>query len=371
MQIKVNVARLGRRVLAAFVLVGLFAVAGRNVQGQSTAYTFTRISAAGPGQNITGPAINNLGNVAFRRTCNEVFIGDGVVLSSLSTPSPCGVTVVSMSEATVAAIKSAWDQQANRFSDQILFASPGQPLTVMVDQVTTGLAALQNEWSINESGTLAFGAGSAVFVRPNGDPAAPLVAVAGAGSTSSVGVLTAAMSPALNNVGGLAFRGTVSGVGGSAVFFQGFGPFITVPGNGWVTGRLSLNDKNQLAFNDGRIVVADLGPVPQPPLRIIAVPNSINPASPFSALEQASINGHGSVAFSAVVASDNLRGIFTGPDAVLDKVVKVNDQLPGGYVVQSLEFSSEGINDRGQIVFSIASNLGPAVFRADPVVPQP
>ena len=62
------------------------------------------------------------------------------------------------------------------------------------------------------------------------------------------------------------------------------------------------------------------------------------------------INDRGTVAFWSELAGTG-GGIFTGPDRINDKVIAEGDDLLGG-TVNLVEFSRNGLNDHGQIVFT-------------------
>jgi PEP-CTERM motif len=87
-----------------------------------------------------------------------------------------------------------------------------------------------------------------------------------------------------------------------------------------------------------------------------------------------SINNMGTVAFLAFLRPEG-SGIFTGPDAVADRVIGTGDPLFGS-TVTSLEFARQGLNDAGQVAFVAQLADGrQVVVRADPAqvgaVPEP
>ena len=106
-----------------------------------------------------------------------------------------------------------------------------------------------------------------------------------------------------------------------------------------------------------------------PPALTTVVTN--NAASPFSDLFTPSINNTGAVAFLAELRNGG-EGIFTGPDAVANKVIAIGDPLFGS-AVTALRFGGQGLNDAGQITFwaTLADNRE-VIVRADPLaVPEP
>jgi hypothetical protein len=84
------------------------------------------------------------------------------------------------------------------------------------------------------------------------------------------------------------------------------------------------------------------------------------------------INNAGTIVFEAahkVDAAATVRGVYTGPDPELDKVVAVGDVIPGLGAVTALSLG--GMNEAGAIVLVVASGALQAVVRADPVAPPP
>ncbi len=77
----------------------------------------------------------------------------------------------------------------------------------------------------------------------------------------------------------------------------------------------------------------------------------------------------GKIAFIATLKNGNV-GIFTGEDAVADKVIEQGDLLFGGTVGSVLSIGSEGINNNGSIAFIVNTQSQDYVVRAD-LVPEP
>ncbi len=83
------------------------------------------------------------------------------------------------------------------------------------------------------------------------------------------------------------------------------------------------------------------------------------------------INNQGLVVFGATTQSNPyMQGIFTGPDPVADKVIQAGDLLDG-FAVETLSFSRNGLNNRGEIAFvAYLSDWTTGVWVATPV-PEP
>ena len=81
-------------------------------------------------------------------------------------------------------------------------------------------------------------------------------------------------------------------------------------------------------------------------------------ASPgrFDGILAVALNDQGLTVLRAVTP-DSKTGIFTGPDPVADKVIQRGDPL-FGKAVSSIEFASNGLNDKGQIAFGYAYSGG-------------
>lgn len=82
------------------------------------------------------------------------------------------------------------------------------------------------------------------------------------------------------------------------------------------------------------------------------------------------LNNAGTFVFEAgnkIDAATTIRGIYTGPDPELDKVVAVGDVLPGFGSLSAVSLG--GMNNAGAIVFVGSSGALQAVIRADPVRP--
>ena len=83
-----------------------------------------------------------------------------------------------------------------------------------------------------------------------------------------------------------------------------------------------------------------------------------------------SFNKKGTVAFWALL-DNGIRGIFTGPDPVADKVIATGDLLFGLPVTDVNFPQGIGLNNRGQVAFIAELNDGTeGVYRADPAPPN-
>ena len=168
------------------------------------------------------------------------------------------------------------------------------------------------------------------------------------------------------------------------IFFSGTGPqgagIFSVDENGVLTTRLLLADHPELTYLAPQIVANDNGSVLFAALTNdglgtiglfeLDASNQLHTQSPSLLDPRATydLNNNGEIAYYREHIKD---GIYTGPDAIADKVIETGDVLDGE-TVTGLRFY-RGLNDAGQIAFQAYLGNGRwAVYRADPVaVPEP
>jgi hypothetical protein len=91
----------------------------------------------------------------------------------------------------------------------------------------------------------------------------------------------------------------------------------------------------------------------------------VDTSGPFKSFGNPAINNTGTVAFLASLDTGG-SGIFTGADPITDKVIALGDTLFGATVV-SLDFSTKGLNNSGQLAFLATFEDGTSgIFRANP-----
>jgi hypothetical protein len=217
--------------------------------------------------------------------------------------------------------------------------------------------------SISNSGAVAFMAvttsnGYDTVAVANGGN---IVTIAGPGTpTSSIGVLTAAIEPALNNHGVAAFLG--QGVTAFGLFTGSGGPLTPISLNNPSTWG-GINDLGRAAFvaNSGAVQWGDGGPA----MTVASRPTYQGFGG------EAAINNASVVAFQAQLGSSPT-GIFIGPNPATDTVIKSGDVIPGVGTVAFVSMSEEAINDAGQVAFTALFQQGSgsvvrAIIRADPL----
>jgi Bacterial Ig-like domain (group 3) len=346
-----------------------------------TAYNFTkivdsltqvpddigRLNPIGP---VYGGSLNHSGTVAFLANAAAVYAGRGGlptrVMSNDSSPSSSFSYPVIGNSGTVVA-----EAILGPFPRQLaIYASPsGQTLPDLgsARQLVSG-GALGDFFTINSSDTLAYTLRSiytknaADFTRnPDGSPNRGNILV----DTSS-GPFQFVDSPAINDSGTVAFTAQLWD-GTSGIFkTNGDGTFTTIADStqGFLyNGQVAINAGGTVVFRGtdsigGGIFTSD-------GTTTTATARARSSSFGFRA-DDPSINAAGEIAFVAA-GPDNSYGIFTGGNPDADKVIGVGDSLDGSTVTDLLTFGIGGLNDSGQIAFSVVLADGRfGVFRADP-----
>ena len=186
--------------------------------------------------------------------------------------------------------------------------------------------------------------------------------------------------PTVNSAGTVAFTGEKDD--GEAGLYVG-----RVGGNGAVTtvltaaasplyrwdGSPHINEAGQIAFKayedatgePGIFVVDQSGAN----LRTVATAGGIGLPGPYSMFDSPVLNDVGTVAFHARLDTGG-RGIYTGSDPAIHKVIELNDPLFGS-VVSNLAFF-RGLNNRNELVFWFTLADGrTGIAKAKPVAVAP
>jgi hypothetical protein len=105
----------------------------------------------------------------------------------------------------------------------------------------------------------------------------------------------------------------------------------------------------------------------------LVAPIEVAPGSSFT-FNRGSISPNGkNIAFRAQAfppTGSSFTGIFTGRDAVADRVVRVGDSLFGG-TVSNVDMQNKAVNNKGQIVFSYRLSSGALGIAVATPVPEP
>jgi predicted phage tail protein len=347
-----------------------------------TTYTYTVIADLFNCDLQGVPALNNNGEVAFGARCGapigpttSAFLirrGEGGALTPIHTGSGSQpvprIDVVSINDLGVVAF--AVSGQCPNAGSGAIWTGSGGPTAVVHDICTTPGFKSVIRPSISNTGAVAFmaasGGGGYDFVVRSKDGA--LVTIAGPGSaTTSLGPLTAANEPSINNNDVVTFMGQGASMPG---LFTGSGGALTTIKIGNASGFNPINDSGRVAFivNSSAVQTGDGGP-----LTTIAT-TTFDGGSYQRFATISSINAAGKVAFRATLPS-GVTGVFTGPDPVASVVLKEGDVIPGFGTVALVDMSREAINDNGQVAmvvrFDDSGVRKAAIIRADPVKTPP
>ena len=315
------------------------------VSGADTvAYHFTQIAPI-TGQSLSPPAMNNRGIVAFTDR-SGVFTGNGGPLTSIVSPfsSPTSASGnASINDSGTVAFGSS--------AAQGIYTGSGGPLKQISPEFNGG------DPSINDAGRVAYFGRNSVLTS-NGGPTRT-IATAGGSLRYFIGG-----APAINNAGTVAFlAGLERGIG---LFTGSGGPLTAISTQiSGVNVFPSINDAGIVAFSASLTTGAD-GIFTGTGSSLTTIADS---SGPFRDFGTASINRQGVVAFSAFLDAGG-EGIFTGPSPTSDGVVSTGDPLFGS-TASTFSIGPEGVNDAGQVAFSVVlANGRIVVARADPI-PEP
>lgn len=352
-------------------------------------YEFTLIA------DTTGPfsgfghsvSINNAGVVAFNAGLDAggvgFFTGSGGAITTIADSNGPISTftggVGAINDSGTVAFFATLDQGTRG-----IFAGNGGPLTTIATQGGPFTSAFGFTPSINNAGTVAFttglvAGGSGVFTGSGG----PVTTVA-----TTAGAFNTVQNPDINNSGAVAFSGAFDTSVANQYVARGTGePFTIIAQSGSGFGLLgllnvALNDSGTVAFRasfPGGIGYFTGTGGPATP-----VTDSTGALHITFAYNQIALNNDGDVAFLAGLDAGG-EAIFTGPDAIDDRVIGQGDALFGSTVghplfpfltTGNIGFFRDGINDSGQIAFWAHLTDGrEVVVRATPLdtvaVPEP
>ena len=340
----------------------------------ATPYSFTLIAQTG---NVSGtfgsfdhvPSLNNSGTAAFSASIhtigtNGIWTGNGAaptnIISNDSNTNIGGPAIINNSGQVaffgdIGTSGGLWiNTGGNAGTNSNLINSPA-------------FGAIQGQAAINDSGT------SAAYVQPAGFTTEGIYTSNGIPSALiSQPIITGLHhSPDINATGNVAYAN--KDANGNVGIFVNNGTNVQVVdvlgnGLGLQTGATAdiqtprMNDGDDVVFH-GRLTGGDSGIF----VEIGGtVANVALTGAQFTGFDfTAAINNGDEVAFAANALGQ--RGIYTGGDALADKVIQTGDTL-FGLSVLDIDFGSFGLNDNGQIVFWARLDDGSqAIVRADPV----
>ena len=331
---------------------GIFAKAGNNREGIGTAQL----------------SINNAGTVAFRSFLDDggtgVFTGSGGPIQSIALSSDPIFRVVvgaSINSAGTVAFLGILDS-----GGQGIFTGNNSQITTIALNTEPTFSTFGFPF-VNDAGKVGFNVlltdGSRSIVTRNGGLTTTIAAESGPIFSGVGGNIS------INSSGTVAFFGRLEN-GQFGIFSGSGGPpkTITLGSALDLSDGTSINDAGSVAFNFGGAVYVGNGNS----LTIIA-----DTGGPFGAFGRYSaINNLGKVVFLAGLDSGG-GGIFTGPDPVADKVIRIGESLFGSSLVSAeIEplaqiFGNMDINDLGQVAFHYELADGRQGIAVANPVPEP
>jgi Bacterial Ig domain len=376
--VEINCLRRGAFLLASIAVLLGTALASR-VDAQTT-YTYTVIADLYNCSSAFAPALNNNGDVAFGADCGEpigplssgivIRRGNGGTLTDIFTFARGTndsvvphIDILSLNDSGVVAFGVSGPCTSG--GGTAILTGDGATTNTVVDICTDPQYTSVIRPSINNSGAVAFMVDSdgaqgydSVIRVSNG----AFVTIAGPGTTpTSVGTLTAAFEPAINNNGLVTFTG--QGTSAFGIFAGSGGAVTTISLDNPSTWN-GINDSGRVAFvsNAALVQTGDGSAV-----TTVATISSTGYQSFVGA--GAAINSAGKVAFLAYLPA-GVQGVFTGPDPETDVVLKTGDVIPGFGTVTGISILREAINDSGQVAMTVLFDDNgvrkAAIIRADP-----
>jgi hypothetical protein len=373
--------------------------------GEAFAFTFTKIAdTSGSFTRLETPVINDSGTVAFSADLNthspSVFTGNGGVLTNIVTLPPNPVVNFppipsDFSSVGVIDINNAGTILFERtdvdipFQFTSFFTSSGGTLTSF-GRVDDPRRQSYGAYAINDNGSIA----SRSIETFIGSITSASVDVTNNGThKGGVSLMDRFESsrflffenPDLNKSDTLVFGARLvnENTPDQPIFIDGLftrtsdgiiSPVVTtnISGNPFsssVFSPASINDSGTVAFGMRRLDQFD---------NLISLQNDIiftnnggssttiaDTSGSFKSFGNPAINNAGTVAFFGTLDTGG-SGIFTGADPITNKVIALGDSLFGSKVV-SLDFSTKGLNNSGQLAFLATFEDGTSgIFRANP-----
>lgn len=351
------------------------------ISSEATAtYTFTKI-ADNTGSffgsfDSPPPSINNQGTVAFRAELREskigifrkngIYTGDGGRLTTIATTDDNSLNLfgTSINDSGTVAFTSVLRRLEQNSIFLGLFTGNGGKLTTITDSSgpfnAVTFPVINNKDTVVFAGTLKSG-GSDIFTSRE--------EIANLTNSGNFGF----RAIGVNNSETVAFQALERG-GRESIFTSSNDTVTTIATTNPERSRdpfrnldgVSINDSDTVAFvatlpggKDQLLFISSDGTLTK------VAEASLDGDKPFVSLGRTAINDRGVVAFVGRPVGA-LDGIFTGPDPVKDKVIAFGDSLFGS-TVSGISLGVGGLNDAGQIAFSVQLRDGTqAVVRADP-----
>ena len=352
--------------LAATVLLGLF---GSTIaEAQTTGYTVRKIADSTQLAGVAAAScvgVNSLSTVVFTTVDGSVWIGrgNGTALQRVTSPNSSGQPLA----APCAGLNDRDDVVYGfSFASPVYTALVKSSAGVLTQLAQSSTAPFLNETSdtavhslTNAGASLIKALDGRLYVMPAGTPVYPQ------GPTDSL--LSSVLAGTLNENSVAAFY-AVRQVGGApkAGIYRSSAIPLVEDGNPVVD---FVNVAHPVINNGG--VVAFLGSLHDGRDHLLTTSDGVNffdrSVNIGTNLSQGfAINDAGVVAFAAKLPGNTGFGIFTGPDAVANRVIAPGDNLDGSTLVTASVWP-ESLNANGQISFLAQLADGRSgVYRADP-----
>ena len=327
---------------------------------KATQYDFHLIAdTLGPFKEFRQVAISKNGSVAFvaLQKTNEVGVFSGCGNAPLTTISRSGGGYfVAINDAGMVAFDRATEQDN---SGGGLFKGNGGALTTVLSEGSVYYPSINNH-------------GSVAFRRVFGidGPPESFAFVSIGGRMTQIPDSFESCQPAINNQNTVMVGRCAPLVGSISISKSGERPTLILDSNGDFNSlyATTINNHGTIAFF-GRKKSGEVGvfTVAGGKINTIASTNGPAPSAFPSFTSEIALNRNGKVAFSARLAPERT-GIFTGPNAVTDKVIATGDALFGS-TVTVIAFSRDGLNQNGELAFrATLANGEQVVVKATPVV---
>jgi len=337
-------------------LIGVLTASVLLVSGvQASGFQFRLIAdSSGPFSGTGLAAINASGTVTFSAnsdTGQAIYTGNGGPLTLIadSTESSPFYGIANGAPRINAGGTVVFKAVSDSF-DKGLYVGNGGPTTPVITEDTSGLRGFGG-FSINDSGTVAFGASEYIPYRD----------VSGVYTMATNGTVTkiADASGPISGFGETVIdaNGTVTfvagfGAGGQAIVSGSGGPLTTIvdttgPFDNFLS-MIGMSSTGAIAFaadvdsgGRGVFLAKDGG------ITTIVDPN--DPA--FSSIDdRLSVNADDAVVFQATLASGE-DGLFLADDGSIRPVILDGQMLDGKEIVAITTFNDQAINDSGEIAF--------------------
>ena len=344
-------------------------------------YTFSVIAQTGTGStfsDLNNPAISDTGEVAFRSVRTT---GGAAIYRGSPTAAPTPVATVDGSfasfsprvtiNATGTVAFRATSDAGSGVGEGIYYTTGPIVQPMFTSGAASGFTGLETPY-LNNAGNVAF-----FGTRTNGGIFRTITPTTFTPIDDGATRLVFSNQPTLNEAGQVAYNGATFDTGSPVghVYVGNGGTPLSVVDTG-ATSPFSLvadpviNETGSVAFLADRKSGGGTG-LYTVPTTGGSVTTIVDTDGAYARVVAAAFNDAGDVAFFGLLdGTGTPLGIFTGPDAVADRVLRTGDSFLGS-TVDLISLSSGALNEFGQIAFTVTLTDGrEAVVVATPI-PEP